>query len=103
MITRHLLRTALFSGILMYASASMAQQHQLVKLWETDSILKVPESVLYHPETKTLFVSNIDGKPAEKDSQGSIAKVSLDGKKVDNSWATGLNAPKGMGIHNNTL
>ena len=100
---RNFFQTIFLSGILLYASAAEAQQHQLVKLWETDSILKVPESVLYHSGSKTLFVSNIDGKANEKDSQGSIAKVSLDGKKVDNTWATGLNAPKGMGIYNNTL
>ncbi|HUH33439.1 MAG TPA: hypothetical protein VLZ28_05760 [Daejeonella sp.] len=100
---RNFFKASLLSSILFYASTSVAQQHQLVKLWETDSVLKVPESVLYHAGSKTLFVSNIDGKPAEKDSHGSIARVSLDGKKVDNTWATGLSAPKGMGIYNNTL
>ena len=100
---RNFCKAILLSAIFLYASAAEAQQHQLIKLWETDSILKVPESVLYHPGSKMLFVSNIDGKPTEKDSQGSIARVSLDGKKVDNTWAIGLSAPKGMGIHNNTL
>ena len=103
MIIRNFLKTFLLPAIMLCSCASMSQQHQLVKIWETDSILKVPESVLYHPGSKMLFVSNIDGKPAEKDLQGSIARVSLDGKKVDNSWALGLSAPKGMGIYNNTL
>src|SRR5688500_2423506 len=93
----------LFSATLLFASCAHSQTHQLVKLWETDSILKVPESVLYHAETNALYVSNIDGKPGEKDSRGSIAKVSVDGKKIDNNWVTSLSAPKGMGIFNNVL
>lgn len=97
------LTSFLLAGILLLASCARSQTHKLTKLWETDSILKVPESVLYHPESNSLFVSNIDGKPAEKDSKGSIARLSLDGKKVDNNWAVGLSAPKGMGIYGNTL
>jgi hypothetical protein len=91
------------TAVLMYASVSHAQTHNLVKIWETDSILKVPESVLYHAGTKSLFVSNIEGNPGEKDMKGSIAKVSLDGKTVNNEWAVNLSAPKGMGIYKNML
>ncbi len=84
--------------LLLCAFLSTAQSPQLKKLWETDSTLKVPESVLYHAAEKILFVSNIDGKPAEKDLKGSISKVSLDGKIVTLDWASNLSAPKGMGI-----
>jgi hypothetical protein len=46
-------------------------QHKLVKLWETDTILKVPESVLF--DGKQLYVANIDGtQPWAKDGKGSI-------------------------------
>lgn len=99
----NLFRAIFISGTLLLASCAYSQTHQLVKIWETDSILKVPESVLYHAGTNALYVSNIDGKPSEKDSRGSIAKVSVDGKKVDNNWATNLSAPKGMAISKNVL
>ena len=46
------------------------------KLWETPAQLKTPESVPYEPNENVLFVSNIDGKPDEKDGQGFISKVS---------------------------
>lgn len=79
-------------------------QHQLVKLWETDSVLKVPESVLYDAENKVLYVSNIDGtQPWGKDGKGSIGKVGLDGKVIAAEWVTGLNAPKGMGLYKGKL
>lgn len=100
---KNLFKSIFISGTLLLASCAHSQTHQMVKLWETDSILKVPESVLYHAGTKALYVSNIDGKPGEKDSRGSIAKISVDGKKIDNSWAINLSAPKGMAIFNNTL
>lgn len=78
-------------------------QHKLVKLWETDSVLKVPESVLYDQQNKVLYVSNIDGEPWGKDGKGFISKLSLDGKVITKEWVTGLNAPKGMGLYKNKL
>lgn len=81
-----------------------AQKHQLVKKWETDSVLKVPESVLFDQKNDVLYVSNIDGKePWGKDGKGSIGKVGTDGKIVAIEWVTGLNAPKGMGLFNDKL
>ncbi len=81
-----------------------AQKHQLVKKWETDSVLKVPESVFFDKSNNVLYVSNIEGKePWGKDGKGSVGKVGTDGKIIAAEWVTGLNAPKGMGIINNKL
>src|SRR5450432_3449238 len=81
----------------------IAQEHSLVKLWQTDTLLKVPESVLFDGGAKLLYVSNIDGQPWEKDGKGSIGKVGLDGKIIQVDWVTGLNAPKGLGMYKNNL
>ncbi len=89
----------LFSSILYTATA----QHQLVKLWETDTTLKVPESVFIDHKNNVLYVSNIDGQPWAKDGNGSIGKVGMDGKIIAAEWVTGLQAPKGMGMHKNYL
>lgn len=89
----------LFSSILYTATA----QHQLVKLWETDTTLKVPESVFIDHKNNVLYVSNIDGQPWAKDGKGSIGKVAMDGKVIAAEWVTGLQAPKGMGMHKNYL
>ena len=79
-------------------------QHSLTRLWETDSALKVPESVLYDKENKVLYVSNTDGTdPWAKDGKGSIGKVGLDGKIIATDWVSGLNAPKGLGIYKGKL
>jgi sugar lactone lactonase YvrE len=75
------------------------ESDQVQKLWETPAQLKTPESVLYAPTEGILFVSNIDGKPDEKDGQGFISKVSpTNGTIVELNWVSGLNAPKGMAV-----
>lgn len=66
-------------------------------IWETKG-LRTPESVLMVGDEAEgfLLVSEIDGKPAEKDGRGGIAKLSIDGKILDQDWVRGLDAPKGM-------
>jgi hypothetical protein len=90
----------LFTFLVLFAflfSASFAQKHQLIKKWETDTVLKVPESVLFDAGNKVLYESNIDGTdPWGKDGKGSIGKIGLDGKIIKVDWVSGLNAPKGM-------
>lgn len=69
---------------------------KLKMIWSTQQTLDVPESVLYHADGDYLFVSNISGKPAEKNGAGFISKLSTAGKIEQLKWITGLNAPKGM-------
>ncbi|CCH00971.1 periplasmic ATP/GTP-binding protein [Fibrella aestuarina BUZ 2] len=76
---------------------------KLVKVWESDTTLRVPESVLYDAGTEAIYVANIDGKADALDGNGFISKMTLDGKITNLRWATGLNAPKGMAIHGNFL
>jgi|SRR5688572_1331226 len=85
-------------------SCSISFAQSLTKLWETDTLLKVPESVLFDAENKVLYVANIDGTdPWAKDEKGSVGKVGLDGKIVAAEWVKGLSAPKGMGLHKGKL
>jgi len=72
-------------------------------LSETPAVFKTPESVKYDKENSVLYVSNVNGKPLEKDGNGFISKLDLDGNVVDVEWITGLNAPKGMGIYKGIL
>lgn len=88
----------------MWVFAEIKAQHQLLEKWTTDTLLKVPESVLLDPGNNVLYVSNIDGTdPWMKDGKGSIGKVGLDGKIIAAEWVTGLNAPKGLGRYKNNL
>jgi len=72
-------------------------------VWQTDRILETPESVLYDAKGNVLYVSNINGKPTEKNNRGFISKLSPEGSVISLKWATGLNAPKGSAIAGGTL
>lgn len=101
---KNVLTTIVGLVVTLFCHTSAIAQHQLVKLWETDSVLKVPESVLLDAAGKVLYVANIDGTdPWGKDGKGSIGKVGLDGKVITAEWVTGLNCPKGMGLYNGKL
>jgi hypothetical protein len=68
-----------------------------------------PEAVIYDPEAKLLYVGDFgaDLKPADKDGKGTISKVSLDGKVLEQAFlpAPGqtLHKPKGMWVRGKRL
>ena len=89
-----------------FEKVTSGEEHKIgVKLelvWETTGFNN-PESVIYHESSDTLFVSNVNGSPVEKDGNGYISKVLLDGTMLSRKWVIGLNAPKGLAIYDNTL
>jgi hypothetical protein len=78
-------------------------QHKLVKIWQTDSIINLPESVLHDPKADVLYVSIMGNSADAKDSIGGVAIFTTDGKVTNMDWITGLNSPKGMAISGNKL
>lgn len=85
------------SALFVVATAVTAKaQHKVEKIWETEPLLKVPESALFTKDA--IYVSIIDGQPWEADNKGGIGKVGKDGKIINADWITGLSAPKGMAI-----
>lgn len=93
----------IFSLIFIGLAATANAQHKLEKVWATDTIIAIPESVLPDTNNNILYVSLIDGPGWAADGKGGIGKLSIDGKNYDSTWITGLNAPKGMGIRGNHL
>src|SRR5258708_810752 len=91
----------IFSLVFLLVVGTCMAQHQLEKIWETDTTLAVPESVLF--DKGNIYVALIDGAPWDMDGKGEIAKISKDGKIENANWAKGLNAPKGMGVWNKNL
>jgi len=69
---RHLKTLSLFV-ILFFSSAIIvhSQEHSLVKIWSSDTVLKVPESVLYDAKTKycmhRILMVKTPGLQTEKD------------------------------------
>lgn len=72
-------------------------EHKVTKLWETDTVIKTPESVLPDYKNQQLYVSLIDGGGWDADGKGGVGILSMDGKIKSQDFVTGLNAPKGLG------
>ncbi|MBI1949421.1 MAG: hypothetical protein HYS27_27290 [Deltaproteobacteria bacterium] len=68
-----------------------------------------PEGVVYDEAGDRYLVSNINGKPLDRDNNGFISVVSPDGKLLAAKWIAGgqggvtLNAPKGMAVEQGVL
>ncbi len=63
--------------------------------------LKQPESAVC--TEAFIYVSNVNGDPSAKDSNGFISKLYKNGAVCENQFIAGLNAPKGMCLVGNTL
>ncbi len=73
------------------------------KAWSTGRELKTPESIRYDSERDIIYVSSINGRPAEKDGNGFISKITTGGEIENLKWITGLDAPKGMDFEGGKL
>lgn len=86
------------------ADTVQTEEISLVEAWATDTVMRTPESVLYDEARDVIYVANINTFTRDgKDRDGFIAKLSPEGEVVELEWVTGLNDPKGMGVHENTL
>ena len=85
--------------VLTLLAASPSGAFHLVKKWATEPVFSTPESVCWDFDREILYVSNIAGSPGEKDGEGFISRVSIDGEVKKLKWVTGLNAPKGMAVY----
>jgi sugar lactone lactonase YvrE len=71
--------------------------------------LATPESVLYDADNDRYLVSNINGKPLDKDNNGFISVLSPDGQITTLKWIEGgknkvkLDAPKGTALAKGVL
>lgn len=71
--------------------------------WQITKGLQQPESIVQTVNNDGFYISNVNGKPSAVDGNGFISLVASDGTIKDLKWVDGLNAPKGMSIHDNTL
>lgn len=95
------MKKLLIASCLFFINAMLYAQHSLEKLWQTDSVLKAPESALYDAKSKIIYQSNIG--EFQKDGTGFISKIAPDGKIIKRDWVTGLTAAKGLGLYKNLL
>jgi outer membrane protein assembly factor BamB len=77
--------------------------YRLELIWESDTLLRTPESVLFDRKRDILYVSNVNMNPWEKDGNGFISKMDREGNIIELKWIEGLHGPKGMGLSGNSL
>lgn len=83
-------------------SVPLAYGDEPVSLWTIEQ-LDQPESVVADPESRLLYISNINGQPTELNRKGYISRATVDGEVLDQYWVSGMDAPKGMAIKGNKL
>ena len=84
-------------------SNEKAPGYKLELLWESDTTVRTPESVLIDRDRDILYVACVNENPWELDSNGFISKMDRSGNIIDLKWIEGLNGPKGMGIVDSSL
>lgn len=98
--TRLMLASVLLAGV----AAVPAAAQDASPVWSVTSGLAMPESVSYDPDTRTLFVSNINNPDfGSQNGQGYITQLGLDGSVVKEKFVDGLNGPKGTAVANGKL
>ena len=76
--------------------------------WQTDAVLATPESVVYNPHQKLLYVSSYDintnfAAKGEAEYTGFISQMTAGGDIVNLKWCDRLFGPAGMAIHKGIL
>jgi len=95
----------IFTGLILTLifEVNFSNAQGLEKVWQTRAELKTPESVLYDQERDVIYVSNINGDPAQKDGNGFISVLNSDGSENNLHWIKNLDAPKGLAIFKGKL
>ena len=92
--------SSVIGGGLLLAGGAQAAEPE--KVWQAEG-LDGPESAVLDSGEGVLYVSNVNGDAAAADGNGYISKLSLKGEILDKEWVTGLDAPKGLALHDAKL
>lgn len=78
---------------------------QVVKLFESDTIYRAPESIAYDSIRDLIYVSNYTAplKDGGFYGQHTITKANLKGEILEADWITGLSCPTGICIYRDHL
>lgn len=88
-----IIKKILLLDILIMLTSTLFAQRSLEKIWETDSTtLQGPESALYDATSNSLYVSSMNA--------GTVVRIAVDGKVIQDKWVTGLTSNKGSAIFN---
>jgi len=85
------------------SDVNAVKKFELVEVWKTDTLFRVPESVIYDKDNDVVYVSNMNDNPREKDGNGFISRLSTSGEILELEWVADMSSPKGLGIYEGKL
>lgn len=92
-----------FLLICIFFSSVLFAQNVEIK-WQSDALLKDPESIVYDKKRACFYVSNMDkSTPVQDLLTDPVSMLSLDGKTVEVDWMTGFSTPTGLLLKNDFL
>lgn len=100
--TKKITTTVLLALLALTAPAIAAAKQKQKPSWTIEG-LDQPESVVALDDGKILLISNINGAPMELNGKGYITQATNKGRIVNKRWVEGLDAPKGMAVHDGNL
>ena len=91
-------------GFLFQDATAVIQSKELTKAWETAGTFAVPESAAWDNTRNVFYVSNYDGyHRSQAEGRQAIARISPDGKTMEQRWMEGLFNPTGLAVHRDRL
>ncbi|MDI9871075.1 SMP-30/gluconolactonase/LRE family protein [Flectobacillus roseus] len=93
-------KSAILLSILLSAGlvSKSYSQKTLTKIWETDTLISTPESVVFDIKSKALYVACINGAPTATNEKSFISKLDLNGKITQLKVTENLHAVKGLDV-----
>lgn len=93
---------ALVCGLTLGLAAGSGSAAEPTLTWQTEG-LQQPESVVFDAEREVFYVSNVAGEPMDRNGEGHISRVGPEGELLEAAWVSGLDAPKGLALHDDVL
>ena len=93
---------ALVCGLTLGLAAGSGSAAEPTLAWQTEG-LQQPESVVFDAEREVFYVSNVAGEPMDRNGEGHISRVGPEGELLEAAWVSGLDAPKGLALHDDVL
>lgn len=88
----------------MFQGTDILLDERFEKVWETEAVFSVSESVLYDSKRDVLYVTNFDQFTRTTSGRDQhISKLSLGGEIIDLQYIDSLDNPLGMCIHKDKL
>ncbi len=91
-------------GFVVQDATAVYEAPGVAEAWTAQERFPVPETVVYDPETGTLFVSGYDGwNRSAGEGRQFVSRLSLDGRVLSLRWAEGLRNPVGLAVSGGSL